>query len=138
MAPAGPTPADERFTRAHRLLKKSEFDAVFSGGRKFVRPLIVVYALPRPDGCGESRLGLVSSRRVGKATVRNRRRRQIRELFRRHRQMLKNPIDLVVVFRQTTRPVKFEDLSAGFVEVLQKLASASVKLPGGPSPESLG
>lgn len=46
---------------------------------------------------GSSRLGLVVSRRVGKAHDRNRVKRRIREFFRTRRPILAGPLELVVV-----------------------------------------
>ncbi len=110
------------FLRKDRLLIKSEFDAVFAGGRKVVRPSVVVFALTRGESADRSRIGLVTSRRVGKATVRNRRRRQVRELFRLNRGLLTQPMDLVVVFRQRLEVVKFSDLQRDLLGAFEKLA----------------
>lgn len=46
-----------------------------------------------------SKLGLVVSRKVGKAVVRNRVKRYIREYFRQHHQEFEAPVELVVVAR---------------------------------------
>lgn len=130
MPPGGETaPASRAFPREHRLLHRSEFDAVFSEGRKIVRPSIVVYVRPRGEGDPPlaSRLGVVASRRVGKAHVRNRRRRQVRELFRTHPEALTSPVDVVVILRQGKDTVKFEDLKVEYLAALRRL------LPQGPS-----
>lgn len=69
------------FSRAQRLLSKSEFDAVYQSGRKFGDPhfLIIAYNSQR----SHPRLGLsVSARTVGNAVNRNRIKRIIRDSFR--------------------------------------------------------
>ena len=69
-----------RFPRPMRLARTRQFDAVYRArARTAVGPLLVWAA---PNQVGHCRLGLAISRRIGKATVRNRLRRLIRESFR--------------------------------------------------------
>ena len=78
-----PSPQPERryrFPRRMRLARSRQFEAVYkAGARTAVGPLLVWAA---PNDVGHCRLGLAVSRRAGKATVRNRIRRLIRESFR--------------------------------------------------------
>lgn len=85
----------ERFPRAFRILRREEFRAVFAGGYHLRSGPLKAVALPT---AGEtSRLGLAVGRRVGNAVVRNRLKRRLRELFRRNRDRLAVPVDLVVI-----------------------------------------
>ena len=49
-----------------------------------------------PNEIGYPRLGITVTRKVGNAVVRNRIKRAVRELFRRNRDLLTRPVDLVV------------------------------------------
>ena len=63
-----------------------------------------------PDVGGSARFGIVASRKIGNAVVRNRCKRLLRELFRRHG--LEREVDVVVVVTQamTGEPLStFED-----------------------------
>jgi ribonuclease P protein component len=51
------------------------------------------------------RLGVTVSRRVGKATTRNRVKRRIREWFRYQRPLMKSNLDIVVVARRTAAQI---------------------------------
>ena len=89
---------DQRLRLRERLQQPSAYQRVFQRGRKLVSPLFVLYILPTSEP--HSRLGLAVSKRVGSAVVRNRVKRRMRELFRRHKALLTPPCDVVVVARR--------------------------------------
>jgi ribonuclease P protein component len=62
------------------LTTKAQFERVHERGRPWVSGVVVVRVLP--NGLGISRYGLTVSRRVGKAVVRNRVKRLLREILR--------------------------------------------------------
>ena len=67
--------------RRHRLSRSRDFDAVYRHGRSVSTRFLVLYWFPREDG-GEPRLGLAVPKAVGRAVVRNRMKRQLREAWR--------------------------------------------------------
>lgn len=74
--------ADQRFTKARRLLTPSQFKAVFDGAafKVSTRELLI---LARPNALPGARLGLVIGKRHAKLAVsRNRIKRAARETFR--------------------------------------------------------
>lgn len=84
--------------RSHRLLTKRDYDQVFKLGEKQVGRHFVCYTV-RKEEPGDNKLGMVVSRKVGKAVVRNRVKRCIRECFRLHQGRFLGPVELVVVAR---------------------------------------
>lgn len=89
-----------RFSHADRLHGARMFSAVFDAKlRKNVGPLTV---FTMPNGLGHHRLGLSVSRRVGKAVVRSRAKRMLREAFRLTRHGWPGGYDVVVVVRPHT------------------------------------
>src|SRR5437660_10316078 len=71
------------FPRGRRLTQASEYERVQQDG--FVRggKLLTLNVLP-VEQSGPCRAGFITSRRIGSAAVRNRSRRRLRELVRRH------------------------------------------------------
>lgn len=81
MAESGDRPTERLgFPKSLRLLRGAEFDGVFGAKCSAADGVLVVYAWP--NSLGHPRLGLVVSRKVGKAVRRNRWKRLLREAFR--------------------------------------------------------
>lgn len=94
---------DQGLRRCHRLRNRTDFERVRSEGRTFRGRLFTVGVrvdplLPTP------RLGVITSRRVGPAVVRNRLRRRVREAFRRSRPGFAMAADVVVIPRPEAGP----------------------------------
>lgn len=88
--------AGARFTSEHRLLCKSDFDRVIQAkdvSDQYVRVFFV------GNVKGNARLGIIAGKRfLPRAIDRNRNKRVIREVFRRHHIKYRN-IDVVVMLR---------------------------------------
>ncbi|MFZ5449112.1 MAG: ribonuclease P protein component [Thermodesulfobacteriota bacterium] len=86
-----------RFIKAERLRHRRDFlRAQAQGKRLYTRHFGVTLA---PSSASGPRLGLVVTRRLGKAVRRNRVKRLLREFFRRHRVQLP-AIDLVIMAKK--------------------------------------
>lgn len=71
-----------------------------------------------------NRLGVSVSKNVGKAVVRNRYKRLVREFFRLNQQQLPFGFDLVFIIKQYSRPIEHEyfDSSDRFMEIVRYFA----------------
>ena len=65
---------------ARRIRRRREFQRVFDAGRRAHGRYLTIIAAPSPSP--DSRLGIVASKKLGGAVVRNRAKRLIREVFR--------------------------------------------------------
>lgn len=81
--------------RSARITEKADYARILSRGEKSRDRFFVCHVLLADTS--ETRLGLVVSRKVGKAVVRNRIKRHIREFFRLNRARLAPGLQVVVV-----------------------------------------
>jgi ribonuclease P protein component len=109
---------DQRLRSSERLRQRREYQRVFQHGDKLVSALFVVYIYPSSESF--PRLGMAVSKRVGKAVVRNRIKRLIRELFRHHKRYFKSPCDVVIVARQRAANASLVDFTRQFLTLLSR------------------
>ena len=86
-----------RFSQAARLRHRQEFLRAQAQGKRFHTRHFGVTLAPMAEG--HPRLGLVATRRLGKAVQRNRAKRLLREFFRRHQTGLP-AFDLVIMAKK--------------------------------------
>ena len=119
-APSSRSPSEALPTR-HRLTRRSDFIRAYEGGRKFFSRHAVIFSIPNElDG---PRLGITATKKVGKAHVRNRLKRRVREIFRRERTLLgldNLPIDFVVNVKRSAVDAPFEEFRLDLVRTLRK------------------
>jgi ribonuclease P protein component len=109
--------------RTSRLLRPTEFRAVYDKGMRFSGPLFAAFCLARPDaGRTTARLGITIPRAVGKAVVRNRIKRRFREAFRLHRSEIGTQWDIVLNPRKAASTVEWNEIERAFRKVIEKCA----------------
>jgi ribonuclease P protein component len=90
------------------MLRRSDFRRVYDEGQRRSAYLCTVFF--RPNGLLQSRFGVTTPARLGKAVLRNRLKRRLREVFRRHRAQLPGGWDIVVNPREPVAKVPFRKL----------------------------
>ncbi len=79
---------------------------------------LVLYA--RPNRLDTNRVGITVSKKLGKAVVRNRVRRRLREIYRLHESSFAPGYDIVVVARSRTVDANFEKLTHAYLSLAEK------------------
>ncbi|MES2570526.1 MAG: ribonuclease P protein component [Verrucomicrobiota bacterium] len=109
MAPSPASIPRLRFPRSVRLRRTGEFQQLKREGISFHGKFMVLSILKnRP--VKETQIGLITSRRVGGAVIRNRVRRRLREMVRLDRSRLEKACWLVLIARQRAAGVALEEL----------------------------
>jgi len=106
------------FPKSMHLRKRGDFDRVFVHKHSQADRVLVIYGME--NGRNVSRLGLVVSKKVGKANRRNCWKRLIREVFRLEQGHFAIPIDLVVIPRQGVEP-DFQTIRRSFIKLTGKI-----------------
>jgi ribonuclease P protein component len=86
------------FPKTHRLAHRSEYERVKGNGITQGGKLLMLNAMPI-ENSSSWRAGFVTSARLGGAVVRNRVRRRLREIVRRHQHELRQSIWFVIIAR---------------------------------------
>ena len=107
------------FPKSNRLLKRYEFAQVLNHGEKLVCREVVVFSRP---GQERPRLGMVVSKKVGNAVVRNRVKRYLREIYRLQLPTMQENLDLVIIARHSAATAEFASLSSALTKCLRSLA----------------
>ncbi|WCJ59421.1 ribonuclease P protein component [Fontisphaera persica] len=110
--------ASQGLPRERRLRRSGEFGRLRREGRRLVVGCLIMNWQPAPEGAG-SRLGVVTSRALGSAVVRSRGRRLMREVWRRHQNALRQPVNMVLVARPSLAAKSFGQVEADFLQALR-------------------
>ena len=84
----------------------------------YANSLMVLYA--RPNKTGKNRVGITVSKKLGKAVVRNRVRRRLREVYRLHEERFTPGWDIVVVARSRAVQAPFDRLTGAYLSLAEK------------------
>ncbi len=99
-----------------RLRRSEDFRRVWKEGRSWAHPLFIIWAAPHERY--EPRIGIVASKKVGKAVQRNRARRLLREAARLLYPRIEEGWDIVLVARAPLAQAPFSDVKKAMMELL--------------------
>jgi ribonuclease P protein component len=113
--------------RRHRLSRSRDFDVVYRQGRSTSTRFLVLYWFDRDDDPNEPRLGLAVPKATGNAVVRNRIKRQLREVWRARLEQIPPGRDYVLIAKpglsEAVESNGFDWLGERVDEVLSKAAA---------------
>ena len=101
------------------LKQNHVFRRLYSKGKSAVNPCLALYC--RKNNSPRGRLGITVGVKVGKAVVRNRTRRRIREAYRIHEDRFLPGYDLVVVARVRAGHSRYREVERSLLSLADKL-----------------
>ena len=122
-------PATLTFSRARRIKQGRDFSRARTQGQRLVCGCLILNWISLP-AASTSRLGAITSRKIGNAVVRNRARRLLREAFRLNQKRLPSPLDLVLVARASIAGKKFSDVERDYLSALKRAGLLKPNEPG--------
>ncbi len=111
------TPKRLRLGRASRLAQSRDFARVRQQGERLAQGCLIANWNKLPDG-GTPKLGVVTGKKIGGAVTRSRARRLLRETFRQHQHEFAQPVELVLVARNSIAGKKLADVEKDFLTAL--------------------
>ena len=113
-----------RFPKSARVLKSAEFRTIYQEGSKFVGPLFAAF-YRRAESGRAPRVGFTTPRAIGKAVVRNRIKRRLREAVRLQMDEMGAGWDVVFNPRRSVLKAEFEQLRAEVARLFGTLRARS-------------
>ena len=119
-------PIHGRFPKSAHLRKSGEFAQLRDEGKSFHGKLFVLSVLALSSvgedarELGEAKIGLITSRRVGGAVVRNRVRRRLREIVREALPHLKRGIWVALIARKSASEASYEAIRSEWVYLAKR------------------
>lgn len=98
-----------------RLRQKSLYRQVFAEGKSFSGKYVVVYLSEGP-----SKFGFIASKKVGNAVTRNRAKRLMREVIRRHLIEFKDNVQIICIARASIKGVSYSQVENSLLQTLKK------------------
>jgi ribonuclease P protein component len=120
-----------------RLSKHADYQRAYAAGRKrqsasmswFLAPQPPAGSLPAVHIPTAPRVGLTVGKVIGKSHERNRIKRRLREVLRRHVELLPEGCDLILHPRRAVLTIDFAKLEAEVVRILQQANSGTPRRP---------
>ena len=106
------------FPKSRRLTRPSEFARIKKHGRTERGQVLILSVLPGETG--RFRAGFITSGRVGGAVVRNRIRRRLREIVRKHQALIVDGVWVVTIARTQAARADYHELEAEWLRLARR------------------
>lgn len=107
----------ESLSPQERIRKRKDFLFLYKKGNRYRgRYFSLIYL---PNNLEFCRMAVVASKKIGNAVMRNRIKRWMRDLFRRNKDLLKNPVDIIIVAKKEAQDASWSKLKEDYVAAIE-------------------
>ena len=114
-----PAATPKRLGRSSRIQQSGEFARIRQQGRRVVVGCLIANWQRLPDGA-KPKLGVVTSKKIGGAVQRNRARRLLRESFRQHQFELAQPVEIILIARNSIAGRALAEVEKDYLTALRR------------------
>jgi ribonuclease P protein component len=108
------------FKKAERILKRDDFERLMKCGKRIHRDHFVVYCCR--NSLGTLRLGVTVSKKVGRAVIRNRVKRLVRESFRLSKTFFGDTYDMNVIAKRGAANLSFQKTNQALGRIFREIS----------------
>jgi ribonuclease P protein component len=107
----------EKFTKNYRILKKGEYQNLYSNGTKIYSKNFILYV--RNTHGKNNRFGITASKKVGNAVTRNRIKRIMREYLRKNKDYFSSIKDINFIVKSNTAILGSDEINVSLDKVFK-------------------
>ena len=116
---SAPAETPKRLGRSSRIEQSGEFTRIRQQGQRVVVGCLIANWQRLPDGA-KPKLGVVTSKKIGGAVQRNRARRLLRESFRQHQFELAQPVEIILIARNSIAGRALAEVEKDYLTALKR------------------
>lgn len=106
--------------RSNTMKRASEFAMVRNAGKSEAGRFLILSTAPLESPSASSRFGIITTKRIGHAVVRNLLRRRVREILRAHAAPLASGLRVVIIVRNRAALTDYAGLEKDFLKLLAR------------------
>ncbi len=107
-----------QFPQRERIKAQKHFDSLFQQAKKIHADYFVIcYSDKQLE---DRAFAFIASKKVGGAVQRNKAKRKLREIFRKHQQSINRTVDMIVIAKKACVEAKLDQIETAFIIGLQE------------------
>lgn len=103
--------------KIYRLRSNMEFKKVYNNGKNYWNRNLVLFL--RKNDLGYTRVGYTITKKVGNSVVRNKIRRQMKEIYRLNFHLIKDGYDLIFIPKKNTVDIPFKEFENAMIHIMK-------------------